>query len=268
MVSEGLIAFMRKNFGSQCLKILNVVHQRLGIEDIEDASLDDKKNFILEMQPLLREKSLTEGEILITELMGLLDVNSTQTVYNSIGIQKNTKELIQNHIAIHGEKRINTCFEEMNSLVTLYLQNTEKALKKGVSKKNIESMTKKVLQGLKEKLFSIRRDIEETYNIKTNKEFVKKRLKELEQRGDFYNEQEIHNQLSVIMALEKYEARVDKIYTNYREAFLKNLDKKMYLEQSNIPAHHLTTRTTELSENVYQQIKVAFNGLENDLHNE
>jgi hypothetical protein len=268
MVSEGLIAFMRKNFGSQCLKILNVVHQRLGIEDIEEASLDDKKNFILEMQPILRDKNLLEGEILISELMELLNVNSSHAVYSSIGIQRSTRDLIRNYIALHGEKRINTCYEEMNSLVKLYLQNTESALKKGISKSSIQTMTKKVLQGLKEKLFSIRKDIEDTYNIRTNKEFVQKRLKDLDYRGEFYNEQEVQNQLNIILALEKYEARIEKIYGNYHNTFLKNLEKKLYLEESKIPENHLVKRTAELSENVYQQIQVAFQGLKNDLQSE
>ena len=258
MVSEDLIQFMRTHFGDKCLRILNEIHQKIGIENVEDANLDDKRTFIIELQPFLRDKSLTKSEVLITELMSILRVNTTEPSYVSLGLSTENKYNITYYINNEGEKKIKTTLPEMNSLVRLYLGNTKTAMKKGMKSREIERITEKVMNGIKNKIQGVSKDIEDRFNIKTNSDFIERRMKDLEERGEYIDIEKISNQTSLAKALNEYNSKVEKIFKEYKKQFIDNMHKKIYLEKEKIPSEHITKKTIKLSEDKFKEIEEAY----------
>ena len=231
MVSQDLIDFMRGQFGSRCLKVLNDLHQKLGIDDVEESNVESRKNFILELQPMLREKSFSKSEIMISELMSILDIKIQPAEVHHLGIRTENKALIRSYVETEAEKKIKYSFEEMNSLTLLYLAKTKDALKQKIHPKAIESMTSKVLMGLKHTLLSVSDDIENKYNVRTSLEFINQRIKELEERGDYMNEEELKNQKNLAIALDRYHKKINTIFDRYYETFIYTLRKKIKLEK-------------------------------------
>ena len=261
MVSDGLIKFMREYFGDECLKILNNLHQKVGIEDVEDADIEDKKSFIIEMQPFLKDRSLTKSELMITELMSILRVNTTEPSYSHIGISNENHTNISKYINGEGERTIKTAFQEMSSLSRLYLGNTATAIKKGMKPEDIEKITSRVLNGLKTKLLGVSKDIENRFNVRTDINIISKKLKDLEEKGDYMDAEKITNQIAIASALDKYNKDVDVLFRKYKKAFLENLYKKMYLEKQKIPSGHITKKNAKLTEETYAGIEKAYSRL-------
>ncbi len=261
MVSDGLIKYMRENFGEECLKILNNLHQRVGVEDIEDADIEDKKSFIIEMQPFLKDRSIAKSELMITELMSILRVRTTEPSYSHIGISTDIHKNISKHISGQGERTIKTAFQEMASLSKLYLGNTATAIQKGMKPEDIEKITSRVLNGLRTKLLGVSKEIENKFNVRTDIYLITKKLKELQEKGDYMDAEKITNQIAIATALDKYNKDVEVLFNKYKKDFLANLYKKMYLEKQKIPAHHITKKNLKLVDETYHGIEKAYSKL-------
>ncbi len=261
MVSSQLIEFMRTNFGNQCLSILNQTHRKLGVSDIEEADVEDKKNFILELQPLLRDTDLAHSEIVISELMSILNVNLSDNIHHHIGLSKENKQIIHSYIMKLGEKKKNAAYQEIDSLIHLYLKNTKAAVKRKVPAKEIHRMTDRVLSGLRAKLSSITYDVESEFNIRTNIDFIEMRVKDLEERGEYFDIDKISNQTSLAKALKEYNDKMDSSFKKFRKGFLDSLNKKIYLEKANIPSDHILKRTARLSEEFRKEVEEIYDSL-------
>ncbi len=258
MVSKELIGFMRRNFGDRCLRVLNEAHHKVGVEDIEAAKIEDRKNFIIEMQPFLRESGVAKSEILITELMNILNVNIYETGGRQLGINKSDRLMIKEYIDRSGEWKIRSGLEEMNTLINLYMENTQKALKKGVSKATIEKNTEKVLMGLKNSMISIGKDIEQRFNVNINIPFIQKRIQDIEERGDPVDMEKIREQIDLAQAIQDYNVRMEGIFKEYMSTFMDNTRKKIYLEKQGLPSGYITRRTREMSEKTFENIMEAY----------
>ncbi|MFP4190199.1 MAG: hypothetical protein ACLFSL_04150 [Candidatus Woesearchaeota archaeon] len=265
MVSKGLIEFMRNNFGDRCLRILNEVHHKIGVEDVEEASIEDKKNFIIEMQPLLRDKDIANSEILTTELMNLLNVNIYESNKYQLGISKNDKMMIKEYIEREGERKIRSGLEEMNSLITLYMNKTSKALKKGITKKTITTNTEKVLRGLKKNMLSIGREIEQKSNVNLSLPFIQKKMRDLQERGDMVDVEKIREQTELARALKEYMGEIEEMFEEYKAGFLKNLEKKIYLEKQGLPSDYIVRQTKEISDTLFSKMMDSYTELKRKL---
>ena len=261
MVSKELIEFMRGSFGNECLRILNEIHQKIGVEDIEDASIEDRKNFIIELQPLLRNKNITRSEIMVTELMNLLNVNIYESGKNNLGISKNDRILIESYINRFGERKIKSSLESMNSIIRLYMSKTKFALKQGVSEKTIEKNTDKVLEGIRKNLISMGKDIEQNFNINTSVPFIEKKIKDMEENGDVLNIDRIKRQIELAESIRNYGAEMNSIFEKYKSNFMNNLKTKIYLEKQKLPSDYIIKKTETLSNQFFQNILEIYDKL-------
>ncbi len=258
MVSDDLITFMRGNFGNQCLRVLNELHQKLGVEDIESAGIEEKKNFILEIQGMMKNDSVYKSEIVTSTLMNLLRVNINEPSTSHIGLSESDKMMIAEFVNKNGHNKIRSVLEEMNALVDIYMSKTDVALKQGVSEKSIIERTTKVLEGINKKLKSISKDIEKNFNVKTNVEFIHRRMNELEEKGEFNKLEMVKSQTRLAHHVEAYERSVQERFEKYRNEFTENLKKKIYLDKQKIPSEFITRKTKDSSERYFEDLKRSF----------
>ncbi len=258
MVSKELVGFMRNNFGDRCLRILNELHQKVGVEDIEEANMEEKKNFIIEMQPLLRQKDIARSEILMTELMNLLNVNIYERGDRQVGINKSDKLMIREYVDRHAERKVRACFEGMNTLTSLYMENVGNALKKGVPKRTIEANTEKAIEGLKQSMMSIGKEIEQRFNVNMSLPFIQKKIRDIEEKGDFLDMKKVNEQIELAKAVEEYKASIEKYFKEYKKSFMVNLGKRIYMEKNNIPSGYITKNTKNISKRFFENMMESY----------
>ena len=267
MVSTELIGFMRKHFGDECLKILNFVHQRLNIESVDTSTIDEKKAFIIEMQPFLKNKSFTKSEIMVSELMSILNINNNETTYSLFGLNNENKLKLQDYLKLQGHRKIKSTSQDMDTMIKLYLEKTKEATKKGISKKQIQNTTLKVINGLTKKLTSINKDIENNFNIITNKSIIENKLKELNEKKDYQNIEKIEYQINLAKSIEKYNSEVNKLINEYKRKFIESINAKIFFEKENIPSTHITLKTKKMSEETLGKILISYENLTKDITN-
>lgn len=260
MVSENLVGFMRKSFGDRSLKILNEMHQRVGVEDIEDASIEDKKNFIMEMQPVLKKNNIRSTELALSELMRILKVNIYEPGNSYMGLSRSDKSMIMDFITNNGKSKVSRSIREMESLINIYLDNTKMALDKGITEQKILKKTSRGLEGLRNNIIGMSKEIEQNFSVNLNLPFIQKRIRDLEERGNFLDKEKIREHTQLARSIRNYNERINDIFNEYRGTFLDCLKKKLYLEKQDIPAEHMVKKARKASEEFYSRL--------NEIHSE
>lgn len=258
MVSETLVGFMRREFGLKCLKLLNDTHMTLGIDDVEYADDDIKKRFILELQPLFKEKSLSRSEVLISEMMSILKINPNIESYVDQSLTHANLEIIKEYVRLQGENKIKVAYAQTEALINLYMKNTNKALHKGISKDKIHNMTERGLVGLRSALLEIANKIDGEYNLKTSVQIMENKIKEAQETGEPIDTSVYEKQVSMSYAVIGYKKRIEKLYGEYRKLFMTNIDRKVKAEKEGKRTEHVNTYLRIVSKDIFSRVEKTF----------
>lgn len=249
--------FMKREFGPRGIKILTDIYDRLGIDDIESASEDQKKRFVAEIQPEFRSKSLARSGVLTSEVMSIIGLREDTT--KGVAFQKVDQEYVKKYISTEGYTKLKSIYAKIEAIFNLFWINASEAFQKGVSKPIIHKVTDQILQGVKNDLHSICEEIELKFNLTAKKN----RLAEKEgfdlTGAKIRSVEEAEEPLEIIF--NEFKDKIDRAYQEFHKTFMETLDKDIEMKKLRKDDRSLREETKLKTKEVWTDIIEAYDEL-------
>ncbi|MFP4400806.1 MAG: hypothetical protein ACLFPQ_02915 [Candidatus Woesearchaeota archaeon] len=263
MADSNLESFIKRELGNKGIKTLNSILIALNLENIEEASDDQKKRFVAEIVPEFREKSLARSKVLTSELRSILGLEEDVLDLDDTG-KEVEKQMIRSFVNVDANDKLRSTLSKIEAVFNLFWSKAGEAFDMGVSIKDIHRISRQVLKDIKSDIIGICDNIENLLgmgygnNSAVLAKSLKKKYNSKFSFTDVGGVLEDKKETPLESAINEFREKVMELFDEFEKIFLESIDEDLIYRHRNQDDTDLVEITKEKTNHIWDEIVDAY----------